>query len=340
MAHLGAESGLEYEQAKVRAIIGTIIITFLIVSSPRNSWMGFVFTLYLIISTIFLAHIHFRPARSKARILLGQIVDASAISSILYFGGEHAAIGYSLYLWMIIGNGCRFGIPYLLSSTIMCVIHFGFISLTVSYWQEQGNMLLAPWLAIFMVPFYLFKLLKRLEDTTTRLENLSRYDELTGLYNRRAFNEQANLEYERLQRTDKPFSLILLDIDHFKRINDTHGHLVGDLVLKFVAEIIKDSCRDEDFISRYGGEEFIILAPGQAQIEDVSLAERIRKQVEAMPIDIGDQTIYVTVSLGTASWDSDFASMDSWIQAADSALYKAKDEGRNRVLSYQHPGEL
>lgn len=337
MQYLESESSLEAEQAKVRVLVGAVVIIIIFLSSPKDMWMAYVFASYLAASSVFLIHVHFKPAKSPVRIFLGQMTDASAISAILYFGGEHGALGYSLYLWMIIGNGCRFGIPYLLSSTILCAVHFGFISLTVSYWQQQGHILMAPWFAFIMVPLYLFRLLKRLNDANERLSNQSRHDELTWLYNRRAFNEQANLEYERLQRTNTPFSLLLLDIDHFKRINDTYGHLVGDQVLKSIAEIITGACRSEDFISRYGGEEFIILAPNQLEQEKESLAERIRRQVENSQIDIGSETLQVTVSVGVAFWDVNFQTVDSWTQAADSALYKAKEEGRNRVLIYQKP---
>ncbi|WP_181049851.1 GGDEF domain-containing protein [Methylobacter tundripaludum] len=164
-----------------------------------------------------------------------------------------------------------------------------------------------------------------------RLEELALYDPLTGLPNRRQLDDRLKTEFARLRRYGGEFTLILLDLDHFKQVNDSFGHPAGDVVLKAIAEALQKSLRANDLPSRLGGEEFAVLLPDTGLEEAGGLAERLRQTIEAMPIDVGKgQTINVTVSAGVAraipSLDKETA-----IDAADQALYRAKVAGRNRV---------
>jgi diguanylate cyclase (GGDEF)-like protein len=330
------QDDVEYEQSVIRLILGTAVIIFMLLGAPTGEWMTYVFTCFFIITTVILVHTHLYKGDFPARIIAGQLCDMTALTVILSFGGPEAAISYCIYLWVIVGNGFRYGFYYLITITVIACISFGYVILTVPFWQQQGHLSFGLWLTLLVVPAYLFGLLKRLEIATNRLNKLSLRDGLTGLYNRRALDEQMEHEFERLSREPSPFGLLLLDIDHFKLINDSHGHLAGDQVLQQIAHVITESCRRVDFVSRYGGEEFALLAPGLCDTDiKPPLAERIRRAVEDASINIGDRSIHVTVSIGVAYWDKSFEDYGRWLNAADRAMYKAKTGGRNNVVYHQ-----
>lgn len=165
------------------------------------------------------------------------------------------------------------------------------------------------------------------------LVDMSSRDALTGLANRRSFELALAREIDRVARAGEPALLLALDIDHFKRVNDTHGHASGDLVLKAAATALLDCVRPMDLVARVGGEEFAIVMPNCPANFGEAVAERVRRRIEAMPVAIGlSQQIHVSVSVGGAfapQWVR--SSPTLWIERADVQLYRAKAEGRNRV---------
>ncbi|SNT25513.1 PAS domain S-box-containing protein/diguanylate cyclase (GGDEF) domain-containing protein [Noviherbaspirillum humi] len=156
-------------------------------------------------------------------------------------------------------------------------------------------------------------------------------DHLTGIANRRAFFEAAELELRRHQRVPRPISLLLIDADHFKQINDDHGHAMGDTVLQKLALILTQSVRGIDVVARVGGEEFAVLLPSTWMDEAVDIAERIRKVVEMQSINVGGADLRYTVSIGVSVISSTITSLGELMDAADKALYLAKRSGRNQV---------
>ncbi|UTH72817.1 diguanylate cyclase [Chromobacterium sp. IIBBL 290-4] len=164
------------------------------------------------------------------------------------------------------------------------------------------------------------------------LTEVSRLDFLTGLPNRRAFTQSAQAEIARAWRCGDTITLILFDIDHFKQVNDNHGHDAGDAVLVHIAATIAAECRESDLIGRYGGEEFIALTTCGGEAAGLSLAERLRAAIEASPLQLpGGQSLSVTASFGAASLSDANHSLELLLVAADHALYSAKRLGRNRV---------
>ena len=169
------------------------------------------------------------------------------------------------------------------------------------------------------------------EETKT----LAITDGMTGLYNHRYFLERITEEFERTKRYKRSLSLIMIDVDHFKKYNDTHGHPKGDGILKGVAKILKDTVRKSDTAARYGGEEFVIILPETGGEEALLVAEKLRMEVETHDFPGGETQPLgrITISQGVASCKEELKSFDELIKNADNALYRAKEEGRNRVCT-------
>ncbi|GAB6061322.1 diguanylate cyclase [Deferrisoma palaeochoriense] len=177
-------------------------------------------------------------------------------------------------------------------------------------------------------------LARQLDAANQELRLLSVTDGLTKAYNHRHFQERLRAEYARATRHGEPLACVMIDLDRFKRINDTYGHPVGDRVLVHLVEVLKEGVRGEDLVARYGGEEFVLLLPKTDAAHARALAERLRARIEAEPVPIGDgATLPVTVSMGVADLvpGSRDRSPDELLKAADEALYRAKTNGRNRV---------
>lgn len=172
------------------------------------------------------------------------------------------------------------------------------------------------------------------------LSEVSSRDALTGLYNRWFVVEKIDSELNRALRHGSPMALLMLDIDHFKRVNDTFGHPAGDQVLQAVGKLLRDSCRVYDVPGRYGGEEFCIVLPETKLGNTTVVAERIRTRLESTQLPCGDGSIVVTASIGIAGMESPDAdgilSPAALIDRADRALYSAKNRGRNRTEMWDH----
>lgn len=164
------------------------------------------------------------------------------------------------------------------------------------------------------------------------LKHQASTDPLTGLANRRAFELAAKRELARARRAQSPLSLALLDIDHFKRINDEHGHAAGDEVLRVVGRVLAECLRCEDCVGRVGGEEFAVMLPGAALSEAREVLQRVLARLASTTVQAGPQRIAVTATVGLAQCSAGGASLEALLSSADAALYAGKREGRNRVM--------
>lgn len=195
-------------------------------------------------------------------------------------------------------------------------------------------------------PFYYQELLARvkihLELKLTRdklnqalreVEHLAKTDELTGIANRRHFYDLAEREFQLAKRKTRNFALLIIDIDHFKQINDTYGHLVGDEAIKFVAQESSRNLRQQDLLARWGGEEFIVFLSDTNLIEALIIANRIKNRLQCQPLLINSEPISLTVSLGLSVYHEQDESLNDTISRADQALYQAKKTGRNKIMS-------
>ena len=224
-------------------------------------------------------------------------------------------------------------------------------------WWQSGPLRLASMLAIALGvvlawrwSVHLLVMQKRLLETAVKhrtedlelekgellrareqMRHFAEHDDLTGLWNHRIIVERLRQEVDRSQREGTPLSVILVDLDHFKSVNDTYGHPAGDLVLKDIGAILQRAVRSYDWVGRYGGEEFLLILPGSSFTGSRVRAEELRIAVQGSHIQDGEQTIPITASFGVACGFP--ANYEVMIQAADTALYRAKDNGRNRVVA-------
>jgi diguanylate cyclase len=176
----------------------------------------------------------------------------------------------------------------------------------------------------------------QLEQANVQLQSLSRTDALTKLNNRGYWETCLIQEYNRVKRTRQPCSLLIFDIDHFKKVNDTYGHQAGDEVIRNVSSMLSKSIRATDIAGRYGGEEFVVLLIDTIADNAKIFAERLRNNIEALVVQHEQHTIKYTISLGIAEMGEMMKDHKHWLECADSALYQAKGSGRNRSIIYQH----
>jgi diguanylate cyclase (GGDEF)-like protein len=176
---------------------------------------------------------------------------------------------------------------------------------------------------------------KELEKTRAELLVLSRTDALTKLWNRGYWEERFEEEWHRARRSGGPTSVVMFDIDHFKRINDSYGHQTGDAAIRMVAATVRELSRDIDISGRYGGEEFVVILPDTGKEGALAYCERLRLAIASRSI-VGPnkEVVQFTISLGVAEFDINGDNSRQWLQRADEVLYRAKDNGRNQTQIY------
>jgi diguanylate cyclase (GGDEF)-like protein len=183
-------------------------------------------------------------------------------------------------------------------------------------------------LTLFLVGY----IIARWRDREAHVLALSKTDPLTAVLNRRAFMEILEVEFSKARRYTTPMSFVMVDLDHFKSVNDRYGHLAGDQVLRSAAGAIKASLRASDVVARYGGEEFALLLPNTDRRGAEEVAERCRRLMRDTPVIAGQSTIVTTASMGLATFPAEgIERIEDLIARADAALYRAKENGRDRV---------
>jgi len=226
---------------------------------------------------------------------------------------------------------------YYYTSIGFTFVYFGLFILTLNYvyiYSEEAVKVSVKLLLVFGYALLAIGVSKWVKYNETRQGELSiqaNTDELTSLLNRRSFTHFMEHEFKSAQNNSQSFSLILIDVDYFKQVNDNHGHLNGDEVLKNLANVLKKSFRAADKVSRWGGEEFAVLLPTTKLIDAVNVAEKIRKVIETQIIPINDIKIQITISLGVSEFLNTDNRIEKIINRADEALYNAKNNNRNCV---------
>ncbi|MBI3562170.1 MAG: diguanylate cyclase [Gammaproteobacteria bacterium] len=208
-------------------------------------------------------------------------------------------------------------------------------------YDKEGNQL---WLDINLVPLFdeqgelayyaaIERDLTEHKQMQSRLENMATTDSLTGLLNRQAFMHRAEQEFSRARRFSRPLSMVMIDVDHFKSINDEYGHAVGDQVLRAMGKVCQARLRDSDCLGRVGGEEFVLLLPDTPQANAMYVAERMRESLVNSPMRLDNLVLSITASFGVASLRDEDIDFNTVLARADAAMYNAKHGGRNQVKS-------
>jgi len=247
----------------------------------------------------------------------------------------------TMMLWMnnIAAGGFRFfvrGVLCWLLGVLAGVMLLGF------NWNDSVSKTIVyaclPMLIIYpiIIGLIAYNLAMDLHRKKEQMQHLSRTDGLTGLFNRAYWELRAKEEIARARRNYTPMALVLLDVDHFKRINDTYGHALGDLVLQQLSRLLQRNLRETELLGRYGGEEFVIILPGASKQEAYKTAERLREAVAQLAFGDADRhTFHCSISLGVAAFADGLGDFSSWLNAADKALYQAKNQGRNQTVIYR-----
>ncbi|WP_104024533.1 GGDEF domain-containing protein [Vibrio hyugaensis] len=174
-----------------------------------------------------------------------------------------------------------------------------------------------------------------LRETNQHLSEISRKDGLTGLFNRAYWEQSLKEEFNQLKVMEGACSLVIFDIDHFKKVNDTYGHHTGDEVIRRTSSLLRKTARSSDVCGRFGGEEFTVLLPHTNQEQASYFAERLRKRIEQEIVKVEDFLINYTISIGVCEYKSNFESHTQWLKSADAALYRAKENGRNQTCCHR-----
>lgn len=221
------------------------------------------------------------------------------------------------------------------SSISLPLVNEGKVLGCASLNSDRSNAFDAQALQFFSLITYQVTSSMKHSQVISSMKDMAIYDTLTHLYNRGHLDHVLEEEFRNSSLKKQPLSIIMVDIDHFKAINDRYGHDEGDKALVHIASLLKASLRKHDIVARFGGEEFLVILPRTIMKDAVVIAERIRRSVETTPLSAGDEKIHLTVSLGIAAipaiWPD---SKEEFTKCADTALYEAKNKGRNRVCFY------
>ena len=246
-----------------------------------------------------------------------------------------------MMMWM--NNVAAGGVPLFAKGALASLVGVGCSLLGIGLTLDLHTTELVIYASLPMLIVYplaigsiTYRLAMQLHKKKELLQSLSRIDGLTGLFNRHYWEGRVRDLLAQVRRHPQPVSLILLDVDHFKTINDTYGHSVGDQVLQQIAQLLQDNVRGSELLGRYGGEEFCLVLPHSDAAASFATAERLRGVIAAgafgEPEHLRHQPLRCTISLGVANWQTGLGDYAGWIRAADRALYQAKHQGRNATV--------
>jgi diguanylate cyclase (GGDEF)-like protein len=359
----GEQVHIIYEQAPPALLISALVaglLCFVLWHVADHRLLAGWFTLIgLLALARFTLVLRFRRRRPEARDMSAweQLFVASLVSTGLAWGvggwlimPSHSRLHQVIVYFFLMGMAGGAVASYSAHATCTSVT-IGSVMLPATVWFVlQDDVILramavgglvyigAVYRATRTLAFFLrrsFQLTHELQEAHEAAQELARTDVLTGMKNRRAFYELGELAFEQAKRYGHPLSLVMLDVDRFKQVNDNWGHAAGDQVLKAVAGVIKETARASDISGRLGGEEFAVLLPETAVEDATAQAERLRRGVAGLSVRYEADDITLTCSLGVAQSDGECSSLDTLIGRADCALYEAKGQGRNRVAQHE-----
>jgi diguanylate cyclase (GGDEF)-like protein len=262
------------------------------------------------------------------------------ITWVLYFTGGLKSPLLPLYYLPVIVSALTLGqVATLLQMGLVaaCYVFLGYSEATPELSIAYVGTLAAQLAPMVLVAYITTMLSNDILNALARVKLISETDELTGVFNVRAFNALAAQEFRLAARYRRELSLMMIDSDDLKRMNDTHGHEAGDKLIRAVVTGIRASIKSSDIVARYGGDEFVCIFPSAGAGAAAGIGERIRRHIADAPLKVDGQDIPMSVSIGVASFPRHGEKFESVARNADKALYLSKSEGRNRVTVYQEP---
>jgi diguanylate cyclase (GGDEF)-like protein len=330
---LASRDDSEHIQALIRIGFGLFFAAYLYLTVGPRPDVHLFFLAFGVLSCGTFLSIVIRPQRVLWRRRFGTVIDLGTTTLVMLTYGEVGAPLYGVYLWVTFGNGFRYGVRSLYASQVMSVLGFSAVVAFTPFWREHP--LLSGGLLVLLaaLPTYGAILLKALGAANQSLHEQAMRDVLTGLYNRRYLMDAFERELHRARRREECVGVLLIDIDHFKRFNDNFGHAAGDEVLRSVAQFMLTLVRGEDILCRFGGEEFVLVQTKASAEAIMQRAEQLRQQIANHEIVHDRRRLGpVTLSIGISMFPDHGTATQTLLDAADAALYSAKNSGRNRVV--------
>lgn len=319
-----------------------LVLVILYIAVPGNyvtdKWLIIKTCIYFAGFVLAFRYLNFYERESRWKMAIEIWVMIAFITWILWNTGKIDSPLLNLYLLVIITSGLTMGkittlLILLLITCVYVLMGYPIYSTSTLSLQNFGRMMtiFSPYLLIA----YLTTMLSAdLQYARKMFKHLSETDEMTGLDNIRAFNNVLGREVRKSLRYKQPFSILMLDADALKTINDKYGHEAGDRLIKAMADTIQTCLRESDTLARYGGDEFVALLPQTDQQNALEAGERIRRAVENTAFDMNGQQIKSTVSIGITTFPDQADNINELLRKADLSLYKSKNDGRNRITVY------
>ncbi len=347
---LDRRSDSEHTQALIRIAIGSVglIYLFLVYVSGKLGAAQqhmFLFVACFVFAAISIfAAVVIQPQVSQSRRLLGMALDFGATSYFMYVMKDMGILFFAVYLWVVIGNGLRYGTRYLYIAMTASIVCFTVVIASSSYWIEQWSFSAGLLIAMVALPLYFSSLLKQLNDQHNELKMLyeqtarhATHDSLTGLPNRKHFHDQLAETIASARPDKRTFTVLYLDLDGFKTINDDLGHAVGDQLIENTARRLEQCVRKDDMVARVGGDEFVVLLQDVASSDVSRVAEKIIESL-SKPFMLAGKVLSITTSIGIATYPQDGVDANALLHSADCAMYEAKRNGKNgyRIFRNKH----
>ena len=326
--------------AEIEWLLLALVLVYLLAGEPSVEG-GIALNMALFFFAAFILGLHyvqFYKEESRPKLLVETWVMIVFMTwVVLYTGKIHSPL-LNLYLLPIIAGALIFGklvTAIEVAAIIGCLMFFAYepaskTLLSPRYWGE----ILAMSMPVILVAYITTMLTADIRYAVEKIKQVSDTDELTGLYNMRAFSAMLQRAFKQAVRYGHPLSVVMIDSDNLKQVNDAHGHEAGNRLLQHLVRCIREQLRGSDIMARFGGDEFILLLPETNNKGALEMSERIRKAVELSRFSVREGDTNVTASLGVASYPEDGGNLDVILEKADKAMYRAKQKGRNRVVSY------
>jgi diguanylate cyclase (GGDEF)-like protein len=321
------------------------ILYYFIPTRPISNTNAMIVTLVCYSALVMLfRYLNFHARETRWKLAIETWAMIGFITTILWYTGMVDSPLLNLYLLVIIACAITLGkIMTLLEVALIasCYLYMGYQAYSVEIIAPATfTMLMAKFSPFLLVAYVTSMLASDIKSAKNKITVMSQLDELTGLLNMRAFNTILEKEIAAAARYNTPYTVLMIDVDELKQINDHFGHSAGSRMVRVVASSLKNCVRNSDVLARYGGDEFVVLMPQTSTENALVAAERIRAAIDNTSFDMSGSRITATVSIGIASYPDGVGEAEAVLEKADVALYKSKHSGRNRVTYYDQSFEV